>query len=397
MCRSVRQTPQALTEIRTCPASGARIGQLRGPQRLPRALQDHRPHRRLRARRVPATRRARRLLRPPPELLLRFASSRLLRRAERSRPRRSSLRCSASRPGCRASVRSPSSFSSSSTLPSSLSAVSKISTGASSSPSPGSSSRKVTVTRYSSPSQLSGRPPPEAIGPPGSHRASGDPPPVTDLGSRVAGTEAPLWRRGPAAAGDFGRRDLSAKRRGLRRGYGLRAGSHGHSQSQARPPARCQASPPRSRPLLRRRASASPGATASPAATDAVDRRQGNASAATNRHLDAQGHRAEEHPSRPPRASGPRARPGRAAPRVQAARRPPAPETVPPMKTTKRSAKDRRSVNKSQLSRRAWCAGRARGRRRGRRRSAARARAGRRAGSRPCARCSPPSACRRGR
>ena len=81
----------------------------------------------------------------------------------------------------------------------------------------------------------------------------------------------------------------------------------------------------------------------------------------------------------------------------RAARRPPAPETVPPVKTTKRSAQDRRLPSRSQLSRRGSCAGPARGRRRARPRSAARARAAPRAGSRPCARCSPPSACRRGR
>ena len=57
----------------------------------------------------------------------------------------------------------------------------------------------------------------------------------------------------------------------------------------------------------------------------------------------------------------------------------------------------RSGPSRSRRSRRASCAGRARGRPRGRRRSAARARGGRRAGSRPCARCSPPSACRRGR
>ena len=53
--------------------------------------------------------------------------------------------------------------------------------------------------------------------------------------------------------------------------------------------------------------------------------------------------------------------------------------------------------SRSRRPRRASCAGRGRGRPRGRPRSAARAPAGRRAGSPPCGRCSPPSACRRGR
>jgi hypothetical protein len=105
----------------------------------------------------------------------------------------------------------------------------------------------------------------------------------------------------------------------------------------------------------------------------------------------------EERPSCPPTAASPRAQTEQWPRSEQAARRRQAPETFPPMRTTKRYAQDRRLLNRSQLSRRGWCAGRARGRRRGPRRSAARGRAGRRAGSRPCARCSPPSACRRGR
>ncbi len=109
------------------------------------------------------------------------------------------------------------------------------------------------------------------------------------------------------------------------------------------------------------------------------------------------GERCGDPPSRPARASSPRARSGQAQPSERAARRPPAPGTVLPLKTTKRSAQDRRLPNKSQLSRRGWCAGRARGRRRGPPRSAARAPAAPRAGSPPFAKCSPPSACRRGR
>ena len=54
-------------------------------------------------------------------------------------------------------------------------------------------------------------------------------------------------------------------------------------------------------------------------------------------------------------------------------------------------------LSRSRSPRRASSAGPACGRRAGRRRSDPRARAGRRAGSRPCARCSPPSACRRDR
>ena len=55
------------------------------------------------------------------------------------------------------------------------------------------------------------------------------------------------------------------------------------------------------------------------------------------------------------------------------------------------------ALSRSRRSRRASCAGPARGRPGARRRSAAAGRAGRRGASRPCGRCSPPSACRRGR
>ena len=54
MWRSVRQTPQAATEIRTWPGARLGVGQLDRPQRLALPLQDHRPHR-LRARGAPGS------------------------------------------------------------------------------------------------------------------------------------------------------------------------------------------------------------------------------------------------------------------------------------------------------------------------------------------------------